>query len=281
MNRVMPFICLTILLSAGACTDDGPDLTGLKMPLVVEGWIEEGMPPVVMVTHAVDLTGDSASFDGFVEKWARVSVYDGDTQYLLTGRVNNAYVPSFIYTSSRLHGRAGHSYRLVVETESDTVEAVATMLPAPAISRVESVPVEGSDSLFSLRAYADGIEPDGYYKFFSTTAGLETRSYGTFLGTFVGSRYSCTEGWPITRGIYSTYDDSRDFSHYYTLGSRVTVKLSAIDRELYDFWSVYDSNISLSQNLLFTFAANCPTNVKGGLGYWAAYGSGRMTVRVE
>lgn len=280
MNKILPLIYALMWLLPAACTDDGPELDGLALPLVVEGWIEEGMPPVVMVTHAVDLTGDSASFDGFVEKWARVSVYDGDKQYLLTGRVNKDYVPSFIYTSSRLHGQVGHTYRLVVETESDTVEAVATMLPAPSITRVESVPVEGSDSLFSLRAYAEGIEPDGYYKFFSTTVGVETRSYGTFLGTFAGSRYSTTEGWPITRGIYSTYDDSRDFSHYYTLGSRVTVKLSAIGPELYDFWNVYDSNISLSQNLLFTFAGNCPTNIIGGLGYWAAYGTGRMTVRV-
>lgn len=280
MNKFFPITSLILSFLPAACTDDEPSVSGLDMPLVVEGWIEEGMPPVVMVTHAIDLTGENASFDGFVEKWARVSIYDGDRQYLLTGRNNSDYVPSFIYTSSRLHGQTGHTYRLVVETETDTVEAVATMLPAPAISRIESVPVEGSDTLFSLRAYVDGITPEGYYKFFSTTVGLEKRDYGTFMGTFAGNMYRENEGWIITRGIYATYDDSREFSHYYTLGSRVTVKLASISHELYDFWNVYDSNISLSQNLLFTFAGNCPTNIKGGLGYWAAYGTGRMTVRV-
>ena len=122
---------MVVSLCMAGCVDDGPEMPDGPMPLVVEGWIEEGLAPVVMVTRAVDLTTDTASFDGFVEKWARVSIYDGDERYVLTGSVNRDYMPPFIYTSSRLRGQTGHTYRLVVETESDTVEAETTMLPSP------------------------------------------------------------------------------------------------------------------------------------------------------
>lgn len=271
----------TVVFCMAACVDDGPDMPQGAMPLVVEGWIEEGMTPVVMVTRAVDLTADTASFDGFVEKWARVSIYDGDDCYILTGRINHDYMPPFIYTSSRLRGQTGHTYRLVVETETDTVEAVSTMLPSPAISRIECVPLAGSDTLFSLVAYVDDVAPGAYYKFFSRTVGLESRYYGTFLGTFAADAYNLEKGWVITRGVHSGYDEGAEFSHYFSKGAIVSVNLSAIDRSLYNFWNAYDSNVSLSQNLLFTFAGNCPTNISGGLGYWAAYTSNRRTVTVR
>lgn len=280
MKKVLYLIIIAAMLCTAGCVDDGPAMPDGPMPLVVEGWIEEGMAPIVMVTRAVDLTTDTASFDGFVEKWARVSIYDGEERYMLTGRINHDYMPPFIYTTSRLRGQLGHTYRLVVETETDTVEAETTMLPSPSISRIECNPVTGSDSLYSLVAYVDGVESGGYYKFFSRTIGLESRYYGTFLGTFSAEAYDNSKGWVITRGVHSGYDDESDFSHYFGEGAHVSVNLSAIDRRLYDFWNAYDSNVSLSQNLLFTFAGNCPTNIVGGLGYWAAYASNRRTVKI-
>lgn len=272
---------LSVILLLGSCTSDEPVLSAGPMPLVVEGWIEEDMAPVVIVTHAVDLTSETSSFDGFVEKWARVSIYDNGRQYLLSGRVNKDYATSFVYTSSRLHGQVGHTYRLVVETETDTVESTVTMLPSPAITRIETVPAEGCDTLFSLRAFVDSPAPDAYYKFFSKTNGLEKRFFGTFLGTFAGKDYAESEGYTITRGVHSAYDDEQsDFSHYYSASSTVIVKIAAIDRRLYDFWKVFDSNLSLSGNLLFSFSENCPSNIEGGLGYWAAYGSSVRVVRI-
>ena len=269
---------MPVLVSCQKTIDDD---YGAASRLVVEGWIEEGMAPVVMLTHAVDLTADTASFDGFVEKWARVSVYDGDTQYILTGAVNHNYMPEFIYTSSRLRGRAGHTYRLLVETDTDTLEAVATMPPAPYIGRLEAVKAEENDTLWYIRAYLDGVESGRCYKLFARDFDDDRRYYATFMGTFRGESYSADEGRTITRGIHATYDDTEEpFSHYFTPGSRVSVRACSMEPELYDFWSVYDSNISLSQNLFFTFAGNCPGNVRGGLGYWAAYGMSQRSITI-
>lgn len=271
---------LSVVLLLWSCASDEPALPSGPMPIVVEGWIEEDMTPVVIVTRAVDLTSEASSFDGFVEKWARVSIYDNGRQYLLSGRVNSDYATSFVYTSSRLHGKAGHTYRLVVETETDTVESTVTMLTSPKITKIEAVPVEGCDTLFSIRAFVDDVAPEGYYKFFSKTDGLEKRFFGTFLGTFGGKDYIGAEGYAITRGVHSAYDESNTFSHYYSAGSTVIVKIAAIERPLYDFWKVVDSNMSLSGNLLFSFSENCPSNIQGGLGYWAAYAPSVRVVHI-
>lgn len=277
----MKHTILTILLifSLWGCAGIGDEPSLQKLPLVVEGWIEENESPIVIVTHAIDLTQPTDSFDGVVEKWGRVSVFDGDTRYILTGRLNKDYTPSFVFTSSRLKGKVGHTYRLLIETETDTVEAFASMLPAPFLLPLKAEKVEGTDSLYYIRADVDGVEPDKFYKFFAKSLNTEKRFYGTFLGTFSGADYDENTGIKITKGIHSGYSDET-FDHYYHSGDRVNVKLCSLEPEIYDFWHVYDDNVMLSENVFFTFDGNCPSNIVGGLGYWAAYGTSIRSILI-
>lgn len=275
--RYTALLFITIILSS--CYSDEPE-SPAKMPLVIEGWIENGEAPIVMVTHAVDLTKPSASFDGFVEKWSRVSIFDGDKQYILTGRIDKNYTPDFIFTSSKLKGEVGHTYRLLVETETDTAEAVATILPPPALRPLTVKPAPGCDTLYTICATIDGAaDENGYYKFFARSDKTESRFYASYLGTFTGAEYNRAGEWQISRGVHSTYSDD-DFEHFYHSGDRVTVKLCALQTSVYDFWSTYDKSVGISNNLFFSFATNCPSNIRGGLGYWAAYGHTRRTVRI-
>lgn len=152
------------------------------------------------------------------------------------------------------------------------------MPEAPSLLPLTAVKAEGSDSLYYIRADISGIDPDGYYRFYAQSLNEESRYYGTFMGTFKGSEYDPEKGWQVTRGIHSGYSDDSSFSHYYRSGDRVNVKLCALEPQIYEFWRVYDSNVSLSQNLFFTFSENCPGNIDGALGYWAACGTTRRTV---
>lgn len=252
-------------------------------PLVVEGWIEEGEAPIVIVTHAADLTADNPSFDDLVEKWCRVSIFDGDQQYVLTSHYNDTYMPPVIFTTSRLKGKKGHTYRLMVETTDDTVTAQSAILPAPKIVRLEPEKVEGTDSLYSIRAFLSGVESDEYIKFFVKTLPDEGRFYPTFLGTIAGSDYNPELGVILTKGKRVQIDDDavKDFSHYFKYGQTAVVHVCSLERNIYDFWKIYDSNISLSDNIFFTFAENLPTNIAGGLGYFAAYGMDERGVRIR
>ena len=272
-------VCCLFLVS---CADEPRQPKYERPPIVVEGWIEEGEPPMVFVTHAVDLTADSISFDNFVEKWGRVSIFDGETRHILTGRINKNYRPQFVFTSSRLRGEAGHSYRLPIETETDTLESVSTILPHPTIASARAVPTTDNDTLYTIQMHLNEIAPDAYYKIFARSLSTEKRFYGSFLGTFAGSSYNSNEGASVSRGLHiGTEDDNQQFSHYYSAGDRVQIKICSMERPLYDFWTVYDASVSMSDNLFVNFAGNCPSNIPGALGYWAAYGSDATVVNIQ
>lgn len=276
------------LFSLSSCENTDPDISAVNMPVVVEGWIENGASPIVIVTRAVNLSSDSASFDNFVEKWCRVSVFDGDSRYILTGKVNKDYTPSFIFTSQSLKGITGHEYRLTVEFEDQTIESSSSILEPPVISRLEPIAVENNDSLFSIRAFVNGIDPDKHYKVFVRSGKDDSRYYGSFLGTFSGNEYDDSEGLTITKGIHASYDED-SFSHHFSKGDLVRVKIASLQPEIYHFWKIYDNTVSLSNNLLFSFTSNLPSNLllsdsqpgnPDPLGYWAAYGISESVIRL-
>ena len=284
MKKTLSLIAISLIFTLVACeSSDEPALNPADVPMVVEGWIEEGRAPIVMVTHAVDLTVDNPSFDSIPDPWCRVIIYDNDTPNVLTLRKSDAYMPPLIYTSSRLKGRVGHTYRLVVESEKHTLTATATLTKSPRIDSVRTVPVPGTDSLFSLTAYTSNIQPGTYHKYFTKTIGVDPRPYPTFLGNVAADSYNPETGTPITRGKRAPLDDStaQTDNHYYRLGQTVIVQCSSMDRDIYDLWRVYDSNISFSDNLFITFTSNLPSNIQGGLGYFAAYGITEKAIRIK
>ncbi len=277
----LPILCASML---AACEDtyvDTPDTSAV--PLVVEGWIEEGEAPVVMVTHAADLTVDEPDFDNFVEKWCRVSIYDNDERFILTARLNKNYLPPLIFTHSRLKGKVGHTYRLVVETDDRVITAESKMLQAPDITSVSAMPVNDTDSLYIIRVGLDPEHACRYIKFFARQLPDEPRYYPTFLGTYELTDSNKSEQFVISRGKRAFYNDSvaETFSHYYLRGQTVMIKVCSLPEDVYNFWRIYDSNISLSDNLFFTFTGNLPGNIDGGLGYFAAYGSSISTIRIK
>lgn len=268
-----------VLFSCVSCAYDEPTLQDAT-PLVVEGWIERGEAPVVIVTRAVDMTSDSPTFDDFVEKWCRVSIIDNGKQYILSGKIDKDYTPSFIFTSSKLRGEIGHAYTLRIESENDTIESTTRISQTPIIESITPILIEGTDSLYKLNMRIKNIDTNAYYKIFTKTNLLESRFYGSFLGTFSGKDYNPESGVDITRGVHSSYDEDK-FNHYFQKGDQVTLKLCTMERELFDFWKIYDNNVSLSGNLFFTFSENCPHTFSNALGYWAAYGMSRYSITVR
>lgn len=274
-----PLLVFMLTVLTGCEDEPRPDLTS-HLPMVIEGWIEEGEAPVVIVTHCMNLTDTIASLDQYVEKWARVSIDDGQKKYYLNGRINNDYLPSFVYTTSRLKGKRGLNYTLKVETETDTLEATTTILP---ITRIDSVKVSrtvNNDTLYQINAFAR-IDPvadaDSYYKFFSQVVNRQRRFYSSFLGTFKGLAYDPEAGYSVSKGIHNTFEGDEKFSPYYQPGDTVYVKLCTLSQEEYLYWRAYESSVSLSSNAFFNVARDCPTIIDGALGYWFGYGA--YTVR--
>lgn len=270
---------LLFLMIMVGCTDGpGTQLADDEaMPLVVEGWIEEGEAPMVMVTHAIDLTQDIPSFDDFVEKWGRITIYDDGEPYILTGHVNKGYVPSLVFTSSRLKGRIGHTYRLVIETENDYAEATVVMGPAPEITAVETV-----EELDGYSLNVDVERTDGVVQFRTRIVGSEERFYPAFWSTVpVGDIPE--GGYKVTRGIRAAFDQEQAdrFTHFFTSGQTVIVKVWSVPAELLPFWTAYDQAVSLNGNIFLNMPQNCRGNLEGALGYFSASGVSAVAVSFQ
>ena len=92
--------------------------------LVVEGWIESGAAPVVMLTLPYR-PGEDYSVEDAVARPAKVILQEGGRQWQLIGMYDPEYFPPYIYTSHEVRGEAGRSYRLAVYY--DGLEAYAEM----------------------------------------------------------------------------------------------------------------------------------------------------------
>ncbi len=279
-------LILTLFTSAAmfgleSCEEDyGINSGEERMPLVIEGWIEENDYPIVIVTRALDLNDEDSRIEDAIEKWCRVTVYDNGEPIVLTARKNTNYNPNFIYTTNKIIGQQGHVYKLTVETEDTIAVAESTLLPCGSISRLEAIPTSENDTLYSIKAYLTNLQEEQYYKIFCKGDG-EDRHFASFLGNLTGKEYNPTNGVTVSRGIHRAFtEDEEDFTHYFSSGEKVEVKLCSMGKEVYEFWKTYDLNVSLSSNMFLSFTADCPGNITGAKGYWAAYGSSTKICRI-
>ena len=115
MHR-LSFLLLAVPLLLSSCYRT--EIEEAAPQLVVEGWIENGRPPVVQLTTTVPITTlkhSVDSLDRYVLKWARVTVSDGTKEVILTGVYNRRYTPPYLYTTGDMLGETGRTYTLKVD----------------------------------------------------------------------------------------------------------------------------------------------------------------------
>jgi hypothetical protein len=242
---------------------------------VVEGWIEDGQFPVVMLTKTLPITGNyqTVPLDSkeFLVRWAKVTVSDGEKSVILTGKFDSGYMPPFIYTTSWMRGEAGKTYTLEVEYENSVLTAETT-IPHPV--EVDSFKVEKagtSDSLFLIKAcFADDPKEKNYYQFFTRVGTKSKQFMASYLGSFDDEVLSESVEVPVYRA--HTLDND-DYTPYFSQNDTVSVKFCHIDEVSFRFWDEYTKSQSLSSNMFLANFSTVPGNVKGGIGYWCGYGS--------
>ena len=68
------------------------------------------------------------------------------------------------------------------------------------------------------------------------------------------------------------------YTSYFPDSVDIKVKLSTQLQASYDFWTSYQNEIINSQNPIFPSTQRLKSNVKGGIGIWAGYGSSVKTI---
>lgn len=272
MNMRNFAVLIMLTIAVVCCNDDFELQNEEKSQLVVEGWIERGKFPVVILTRTFPVSTEYQSMDDlsdYVVRWAKVTVSDGTDSVVLTGKFDKGYFPPYIYTTGRLRGVAGRHYTLTVEYR-DYHATARTFIPATSADcafRVE--PCTDSDTLFQIKAkFRDNPTEKNYYQFF-TRVGIQTKQFqASYLGTLDDAVIDSVTETPVYRGRQFSL---QEYTPYFSLGDTVAVKLAHIDETSFRIWDCYTKTKTLSSNLFLSTSEDIETNIRGGYGYWCGY----------
>ena len=266
----LPAVVLCSLLLA--CTAVLPPLKDQE--IVVEGWIEQGQWPVVILTTTVPVTTEKQDLDDlekYLIKWAKVTISDGEKDYVLYGTKDDRYFPPYIYTTQKFTGEVGKTYHLKVEYSGKTATAKTTI---PAVPQLENITIREAGDKDKWNIFADIVDcpqTKDNYKLFIRKEKKDSCFKASMFGilddsTMEGDRMTvqvtdCLNHY-LTR--YHSWFESTDVVH---------IRLSNMEDALFDYWRDYEAVTSLSKNPILPVSMKIRSNVDGALGYWAGYGS--------
>ena len=259
---------IALLLFAGCEKEQGTDRGSL---LVVDGRIDAGGFPVVKLTRTASFsTNNSISLDSlseYVDRWAKVSISDGEHTEIMVGRYDKSHYPPFIYTSYDMRGEVGKTYKLRVETADGLTAEASTTIPAPtSLKDLHCIQTE-TDTLFLV--YATASEKRSI-KLFTQQIGDDNELLSAQLGLYDAQMIADDGKIAIRRGRKNIEKIDTPF---FTLGKKVHIKCATLDAASFSFWRSYEDMMSLSRIPLMPMTQNLKSNIGGGLGCWCGYGS--------
>lgn len=268
-------IYILVAMSFIISCNDSVRLPESNPQIVVEGWIEDGGFPVVMVTTSVPVTEiltDISELDQYVVNWAKVTIHDGENEVVLIGQKNDNYFPPYIYTTTSMQGKAGGTYYLKVEYSGRTVTA-STTIPCPKpLEYIKVNKVKDKENMFYLTGgLKDNPQTKDYYKVFTKVRKKDSTFVSSFLGLTndeILDEEICEIA--INNG---TGRISEKMNAYFTSEDFISIRFCTLDKKSWTYWSDFEEIQSLTSNPIFPVFTDIRSTVKGGLGYWAGYGS--------
>ncbi|MCO5275281.1 MAG: DUF4249 domain-containing protein [Flavobacteriales bacterium] len=309
-NAGLAFLCIIILLVS--CTKDiTVDLPVYPEQLVVEGTIEPGMPPFVILTRTQSYfapTDLNAIANMFVSGATVTVTVDGNTwqlDQLCSNLLDSASLAAAaeatglspavlasanicIYTAlDPTHvGQVGKTYRLDISAEGKQLSAVSTIpnpVPLDSVWFELALQRPGDDTLgFAWFRITDPDTMGNGYRWMAKR--INHRSAGQTMDDYyispLGSTYDdkyingLTFNFPEPRGaqFYSGHpEDDNVEQGFFKVGDTIAVKALSIGKKEYDFYYSYDQNVANTGDIFGT-PTNVKTNITGGLGIWAGRG---------
>ncbi len=288
------------------CTEDITlDMPEGEEKLVVEGSIENGQPPFVIISRTLPYFAPTTKdvLNSIYISGAHVTVSDGKQNVDLQ-EVNFSHLPDSLktliarylnldpeefsgfqfvfYIGLNMLGEIGKTYTLTVDSGSYHITAVTTIpepVPIDSLS-YEKSPRAPNDSFYILKVYfQDPAGQPNYYRYF-TRRNSEPFYANAFNSVFDdqlldGQLIAA----PVPRGQprYAEIDPER--YGLFTIGDTVTLKLCSIDKNFYDFWTTFE--YSIFSGGPYAKPAYILSNIEGGLGYWGGYGASFKQIIIQ
>ncbi len=260
--------------------------------LVVEGYIETGQPPYIILTRNTKYYGQASLNDignSFVHN-AIIKVSNGiDTVTLTEMTIDTAGITIGIYTdptffinpsATKILGQSNTSYSLWIEAGGLKVSSVTTIpqsYPLDSIWYEENVVSTKPNLVRLMCRYTDPPELGQYARYFTS------RNNQAFLpgysSVFEDNLINGTTfDFPLDRGVNRNASDSsifKDYGYFYK-GDTITVKWCNIDYYTYKFYRTLE--FELNNDGPFSSPVMVQSNIKNGLGVWAGYNTSFKTL---
>ena len=307
---ILIFSCVALLI---ACEKDITiELQDTKSKIVVEGHIEPGIPPYIILTHTFPYFTytDVETLENLFVHDAVISIHDGADYHTLVEYCSDSLPDSLahfgalylgvdiadlsnhdfcIYSvvadtgnpANILVGELGKTYTLSVTVEGFTYTAVSTLTYPIPFDSIVPVVHPNNDSLFHLLGtLSDPAGIESYYRVFTQRLGKDEYFLPTATSIFNDQLIDGeTIDVLLKRGKRMGFTDI--YTGYYYYGDTVVVKFCTMDRAHYEFWETALIEIKNTGNPIAA-ATQIATNLDGGaLGIWGAYGAIYDTVIVK
>lgn len=268
---------LLLTLISGACTKEPMlDMVPYEQKLVIDGWIEQGAFPRVLLTtsHAYFSGVDSTTINDLVETRAKVTVSDGEISDVLTLKKDDSYFPPFVYQGTKLKGEVGKTYTLTVELKGEKYTATTTIPPPALLEELwyQGVPErEGRGYIYGR--FTDDPDVDNYYRIFTMRLGKDEDFIPVYLSA-VGDQYFNGKSFTFSllRGPESFTNVADDL--FFEEGDTVRVRFCTMDKAHFDFWRTIERELYLVGNPFSSPGNDVISNIEGkkALGVWGGYG---------
>lgn len=268
------------LLALSACVDDEPGDAD-KPTLVVEGYFDANGFPNVFVTFAASPSTAEKSIADNLVRWGKVTVSDGTDSIILTGSPTKRHFPPYYYRTFEMVGTAGKTYRLTVDYKGYYAEATATMPEVTKIDKVEFEPIADNDRLCAT--YIRFRSPDdvpAYYVVYTRSVSNQTMFQPCMLGVVEVSEPHKDVRLQVYRAKTSLKNGSVKYVPHFEHGEIVGIKLSRVEKPVYDFWRGYSNYTTFGNSQFLSSTTSLPTNIIGGIGIWSVQASSTVECNV-
>jgi hypothetical protein len=284
---------LLLALLTGCEQNVALELPEAEEKLVVEGHIEQGRPPIVVLTRTVPLFSDISMEQlqkAFVHQ-ASVTISSNGKSYPLQ-EFSTAALPAvlqeqieqqlgikpgsgielFFYSSLSLTGQLGQRYELDILHEEKHLTATTIIPNLTPVDSLWLVPHPENDSLQVLwYNYPDPDTLGNYVRYF-TSRNSEPYYPGYFTSVYSDEIINGSDvPFPLERAQSKNEPVDLETYGYFGKGDTIRIRWCAIDRAHFRFWSTLEADRNSNGNPIGS-PVRIETNVKGGLGIWGGYG---------
>ena len=248
--------------------------------LVVEGWMDEGDVARVLLSHSVPISElvDSSNFLKYAIRSALVIVSDDTDSDTLRLTSASQYLPPFLYVGEKIIGKTDGTYKLTIKYLSRTLTAETTIPPSVPINNVQYIHQNPADTTGNLTIeFTHPGDRHSYYQVATMIDGHDKVFVPCLYGNFNSQNFSSPDVQiKLIRGISIFPKTNLDLS--FTDGDRIFVRLRTMPKEGFDFWNLWQNEITNAQNIIFPANKSLKSNIDGGIGIWCGYG--QNTVRI-